>query len=285
MREFQLKDYCRLSLPLAVWDLKTSFRHEPVHRHDCVEMVFIYKGAGACAVDGVHYPMLAGDIYIIPAGATHEYFSDPGLQFYNIMFDRTLFGPDEMAVCERFEALHEQNRKSAGMEPKYTFGPAGMEFLLDLCRRIERESRMKQDFAEHNIKALFMEFLIYFIRNIDDAGGIGALKNQRNLSRVFDYIAGHYTEKITLEQLAAITGNSPDYLGKQFKKLLGVNISDYICRYRIEKARRELETSGDSIGEIAFKSGFYDSSYFIKSFQRFCGVTPAQYRKERQMSE
>lgn len=285
MLEFQLKSYCRSALPLAVWDERGALGHHPVHMHDCIEMVFIYMGAGSCSVDGVHYPVLPGDIYIIPAGATHEYSSDPGLRFYNIMFDRTLFRADEVEIFERFEILHERNRKSAGMEPKYTFNPAGMEFMLDICRRIEREFVLKKEYFEYNARALFMEFLVYFIRHSDNARGVGALQNQRNLSRIFDYIARRYTEKITLQQLAAVTGNSPDYLGKQFKKLLGMNISDYICRYRVERARYELENSNDSIAEVAARSGFYDSSYFIKSFQRFCSVTPAQYRKERQMSE
>lgn len=281
MFEYHLEHYCKTTLPLAVWDEKGTRRHQPVHVHNCIEMVFIYGGAGSCAVDGVHYAMLPGDIYIIPAGATHEYFSDPSLKFYNIMFDRTLFTAGELPLYERFEHLRERRTKQAGLELKYTFSPGSIPFITELCRQIEQELNLRREYFEYNAKALFFQFLIFFIRNIGTAAGVNAADNQHRLSRVFDYISRHYTEKITLPQLAALTGNSPAYLGKQFRRLVGVNISDYICRYRIEKARYELENSDDSVAEIAFRLGFCDASYFVKSFQRFCGATPAQYRGKK----
>lgn len=279
MQTFKLEKYCRSHLPLAIWDEKIISRRQVVHTHDCIEMVFIYGGAGICAINDIHYPMLAGDIYIILPGSTHEYTTDIKLQFINIMFARSLFSADEMIIYERLNELHKLKRKAIGAEPKYTFPLSAIGFITGLLRQMEHELKTHSEYFEYNVKALFMQFLINLLRNIDSAQGISARNNQMNISRIFNYIANHYQEKITLEKLAAITGNSPVYLGKQFKRLAGINVSEYICRYRIEKARNELENSEDSIAEIADRLGFFDTSYFIKSFQRYCGVTPSQYRK------
>ncbi len=281
MEEFQLEKYCKSTLPLAIWDEKCVYRRQKVHTHDCLEMVFVYGGAGTCAINGVHYPMLAGDIYIITPGSTHEYTSDLGFRFINIMFDRAVFADNEAVIYERLYELHKLKRKAANAEPKYTFPPSAIGFITSLLCQIEQELKTQNEYFEYNVKALFMQFLVHLVRNMDSTAGISAQNNQTNLSRVFNYIDNHYQEKITLEKLAALTGNSPAYLGKQFKRLVGINVSEYICRYRIEKARNELVNSEDSIAEIAERLGFFDASYFVKSFQHYCGVTPTQYRKSR----
>lgn len=274
MKQFFLKDCCHSSLPLAVWNTKVVYPHQCVHIHDCVEMQFIRGGAGWCGIQGKHYPMLAGDLYIIPPGDTHEFVCDPGLKFVNIMFDETLFSREEMSIFQTFPVF-----TRSALAHKFTFHPPLQEKLSPLLNGIEEELKFQNRNFRLNAKSLLIQFLILIERHIHESTGISAGGNQQNISRIFDYIENHYTEKITLEKLASLTGNSPAYLGKQFKQLTGIPISEYLGRHRIEKARCELENTTDTIAEIADRLGFFDSSYFIKSFQAFVGLTPAQYRK------
>ena len=54
---------------------------------------------------------------------------------------------------------------------------------------------------------------------------------------------------------------------------------DYLNRQRIEQACYELSTTGDSITDIAYRNGFNDLSYFIRTFKKYKGTTPGKYNK------
>ena len=54
---------------------------------------------------------------------------------------------------------------------------------------------------------------------------------------------------------------------------------DYLNMYRIDSACRMLRVSGCSVTEAGFSCGFNDLSYFVKTFKKYKGVTPKQYRK------
>jgi two-component system response regulator YesN len=60
---------------------------------------------------------------------------------------------------------------------------------------------------------------------------------------------------------------------------IGISLFDYIGRLRVENARALLESSSASIGRVALQTGFYDSSYFSRSFRRYTGMSPFQYRQ------
>ena len=102
-----------------------------------------------------------------------------------------------------------------------------------------------------------------------------------SLQQVFDYIDESYCEKIKLSQLADIAGLSEGYFCARFKQVTSKNFSDYLNQLRIEKAATLLETSNDSIAEIAFATGFEDAAYFSRVFKRYMGKTPSAFRRVR----
>lgn len=278
MQVYNLKENCLSHLPLYVKDTKKLYPVMQLHSHSCIEIIFIYNGAGSCFINDRCYPMLPRDLYVIQPFETHKYQNDSGLRFYNIMFDHTLFSADEMNIYERFAAKY-NSHGFPKIQTKYTFSPSAFEHIMGMLRRIDKELKEQKPYFDSNAKAFFIQFLVYILRNLESSAPITFPSHHLDIGRVFDYIENHYRKRISLKDLAAITGNNPAYLSRQFKSLIGINISEYISRYRIEKARYELENTTMPIAEIAEKTGFYDQSYFIKSFQRFCWLTPAQYRK------
>ena len=74
MKEYKLEALCTSELPLVIQKLRKPYSHRS-HQHNAVELVYIEHGAGWCAVTGIIHPMLTGDLYMIPVGATPDYFS------------------------------------------------------------------------------------------------------------------------------------------------------------------------------------------------------------------
>ncbi|MCZ8517348.1 helix-turn-helix domain-containing protein [Paenibacillus filicis] len=92
-------------------------------------------------------------------------------------------------------------------------------------------------------------------------------------------IANHLYGDITLDRLAERTNLSPNYLSSLFKKEVGLTISEYVQRERIEEAKKLLTLTDYPITDIAAWLNFNDQSYFNKVFKKWEGMTPKAYRQ------
>lgn len=102
--------------------------------------------------------------------------------------------------------------------------------------------------------------------------------------RVRDYLDAHYDQNISLAQLADLVGFSPFYLARVFKSEMGIPPHAYLESIRIRHAQRLL-ASGQPLAEVAYATGFAHQSHFTNRFKRFVGITPAQYAKERKITQ
>lgn len=97
------------------------------------------------------------------------------------------------------------------------------------------------------------------------------------------YIAQHYTEPLTAEQISKSVGLHPNYAMTLFKQVMGVTMVDFLTQHRVSHAQRLLATTDDKIIEVAYSAGFGSSSRFHDAFTRSCGCPPKQYRKEHRL--
>ncbi|MNW09067.1 HTH-type transcriptional activator Btr [compost metagenome] len=72
---------------------------------------------------------------------------------------------------------------------------------------------------------------------------------------------------------------SREYISRKFKQEFKENLSDYLGRIRIEKARLLLLNPNCKISQIAEQVGYQDEKYFSKVFKKWTGQTPGDYRK------
>lgn len=93
------------------------------------------------------------------------------------------------------------------------------------------------------------------------------------------YMEEHYSEKIVLEDLAALVDLNPVYFSVLFKKETDMNISSYLKQIRMEKAKELLRTTNETIAAIGDSVGYRDSRHFSQSFTKYVGVKPALYRR------
>lgn len=92
------------------------------------------------------------------------------------------------------------------------------------------------------------------------------------------YIARHYAEKLTVQQIADHVQLNQYVAMNLFKRTTGVTFVNYIVQYRIAHAQRLLATSDMPITHIALESGFASVSRFNEAFLRSCGCAPRAYR-------
>ena len=101
---------------------------------------------------------------------------------------------------------------------------------------------------------------------------------QSNINRAIIYIDEHYMQKISLDDLSNIAILSKYYFCRLFKECIGYTPHEYLINVRIKKAKQLLLSTNMSIDEIAFKTGFSDSTNFVHLFKSTTGTTPGKYR-------
>ena len=92
------------------------------------------------------------------------------------------------------------------------------------------------------------------------------------------YINENLGERISVSAVANHCGISADYLSQIFKKEMGENLSTYILKQKLEKAKAML-LNGHSSKEICVEVGFTSQAYFVTVFKRFYNMTPSEYIK------
>lgn len=98
------------------------------------------------------------------------------------------------------------------------------------------------------------------------------------------YIHNHYTEKMTVSQIAQAVYTSERDCYRTFREYLNTSPQEYLKSYRLQKACEMLRSSNINVGDIGYSCGLGSSSYFGKVFKEFMGSSPVEYRKSWQKS-
>ena len=95
------------------------------------------------------------------------------------------------------------------------------------------------------------------------------------------YVESHRGEMVTMRDMANLCHLSPSYFSKIFPREVGETFTDYVNRRKVEWAKQKLRDSAESVSSVAFELGYVDTSYFIKVFKKFEGITPLAYRQQK----
>lgn len=105
-------------------------------------------------------------------------------------------------------------------------------------------------------------------------------KKRMELTKLKEYLDEHYTEKISLDELAIHFFINKYYLTKIFKETYGTTINSYIIAKRITRAKQMLRFTDMTLEEIAIAVGMNGGNYFSRMFKKIEGISPREYRKQ-----
>lgn len=112
--------------------------------------------------------------------------------------------------------------------------------------------------------------------DIPHPGGLPAHK----LKLVIDYIETNLAKPMRLDELAGIAQLSTFHFSRAFRAAMNIAPVKYVWKQRIERAKRALRTTRDSLVVVAFDCGFSSQSHFTTAFKEVTGVTPARFRAQ-----
>jgi AraC family transcriptional regulator len=153
-----------------------------------------------------------------------------------------------------------------------TLGPA----MQALCAEVLRGGPSGRRFAEGMLTVIGTQLLRLFGEaHRAPKGGITG----RQRSIVTEHIDTHLTETIAVADLAACVGLSEAHFARAFKQTVGLAPHRFVIERRLERGKRMLADTEDSIALVASACGFADQAHFSRAFSQAFGMSPSALRK------
>ncbi|GIP21005.1 response regulator [Paenibacillus sp. J22TS3] len=98
------------------------------------------------------------------------------------------------------------------------------------------------------------------------------------LQVIQQFIDQHLSENVTSIDIARYLYLNPSYFSRYFKRLTGINFTDYTHQYKMKLAAKMLKSSSQTLENLAAELGYSDRTYFSKVFKKYMGLTPSEYK-------
>jgi two-component system response regulator YesN len=163
-----------------------------------------------------------------------------------------------------------------------------VEFILQIKKVGKRKELDYKKIFSHIFKIRTIEQLKDHLRysvdstidSLESVEGYGPI-----ITRTLKYVDEHYHEELSLKTLSRTLNMNSIYLGQLFLQEMRVTFSDYVNKYRIEKAKQLLLKTMLKVNDIANKVGYIDATYFFRKFKKVVGVSPLEFRQREASQE
>jgi len=162
--------------------------------------------------------------------------------------------------------------------------------VLHICNDSKYSKKIKQilDILSYEINidgfseacnGLLTVLIVFFVRLQSELLAVKAEHDYDDLAqKVRQYLNLHYSENMSLKQIADKFHISRDYLSHLFKNSLNISPINYVINLRIGEAQMLLLNTNWSITEIANRVGYDNASYFNTLFKKVVGISPGEFR-------
>lgn len=237
-----------------------------VSRRDNLESFLFFivtSGKGTLTYHGQTFPLVAGDCVYLDCleEYAHESSRDEPWELSWVHFH----GLQAPMLYRHFLDLG----------GNFLFHPGNLSLFLDTLE-ILFETQKNPENSTELLSHRYLTDLISLC--VDEIGRSESSSITEKIHDIQDYLDLHFAEKISLDSLAQQYFISKFHLSREFKKLTGTTIGNYLTAKRVSHAKKQLRFTSLPLDGIARECGLSDTSYFVKVFKQAEGMTPGEYR-------
>lgn len=236
------------------------------HWHPAPELITVLRGRFSLAVGQQSVALHAGEMLYINAEEVHALSAEEdGSQLVTVQFSPGLF--DELHPAP---LLNWRTHRHAMTLADSTVFPR----LQSLLARIIDNDAPFQRFA-----AIYLLLDALVAAGQPTQRAESTLREDAMIKEGIDYINQHFDQPLTLSDVAEHSGMSYSYFSRLFKRVSRHNFKEYLTLVRLNKARTLLRDTRTPITDISHSCGFQEHKALIAAFNKYCGLTPTEYRK------
>ncbi|MBE9155910.1 AraC family transcriptional regulator [Nodosilinea sp. LEGE 06152] len=245
----------------------TYIRHSFArHTHDTFAVGVIQQGTEVFAYRGATHRAPTGSVVLINPGEPHTgHAADASGWTYRMLYP---------AVSLLQRSIAETVAGAIYFPEPVVHDPSLRGWMLRSHQALEQNvPRLEQD------SRLLWTFAQLVARHADQQPRWRSPgRETRAIAQAREYLEAHYSENVSLDELAAIAHLSPFYFLRVFRQQVGLPPHGYLNQVRLRQAKRLLG-QGRAIATVAHLTGFADQSHLTRQFKRTWGVTPGQYQQ------
>lgn len=271
--------------PRGTYDFPFEFHHidqnhpryvMSYHWHVEYEIIRILAGTLTVTLDEKSFKAVPGDVIFVHSGILHSGIPD-NCVYQCIVFDMNAF-LKQSTICSGYmqKIIHQDIMIFHHFTSKYAE-------ICQITDNIFDSVWKKEPGYELVLIGQFYHFFgvvfghHYYLDSVTKTRR--DYKRILQLKQVLEFMEHNYASPLTLQQLSSSVSMSPKYFCRFFSEMTHQTPMDYLNHQRIEQACYQLSTTDDSITEIAYRNGFNDLSYFIRTFKKYKGITPGKYKR------
>ena len=226
--------------------------------HSNIEILYCVNGSGEVLYNTQLVELHEGDIIVINSNIFHDILRNSTCDFYVLIIDDAFCY--ENAIDPEKIVFEECIR-----DPIATESIEAINAIYD-----NTDNTLKIPELRHAILGL----LIYLCKHHVKSETF-ATANSSKIEKIITYLKSHFTEKLTLDQIAEDNHVSKSYLVHEFKRYTGQTILEYIHTLRCINAQ-SLIRNGMNVSTAAISSGFENLSYFSRTYKKIMTTLPSQ---------
>lgn len=256
-------------------------KNVPIHWHNDLEINLIREGEAVFQVYQKSYRVRTGEGFLLNRNVPHS-CSSPGNE--HVRYSTILVRPDFLygdfgSDVER--KCFQPFLQNSAIPCIYLtgFGENGKEILQKL-NQVEEAFERKRFCYELKIKGLLCEafaMILYGHRQELTKFVSANLQELERLEKMLNYLNMHFTEVISLQDLADQVHLSREVCCRLFKKMTGKTITGYLEEYRVNKSFSLVQSGQYSMIQITEMVGFSNPSRFASAFRKRFGCNPGEY--------
>lgn len=250
--------------------LKSRDRHISRRSHLESYLFFIVlSGSGTVSIQDTHFSLRSGDHVFLDCRQPyfHESSQDDPWELLWVHFNG--------AAMDGYWKYFTGHQKSSIFHPG---NASPFQLLLEELLTLEETRSSNRELLENELLHRLATQLLLWQKEKDTDGHTDSTLSK--LQEIRSYLDEHYTEKLSLDELANRFYISKYHMSREFKKSFGITMGNYLTSLRITKAKEMLRFSDLQIETIARNCGIEDNSYFNKVFQKAEGITAREYRRK-----
>ncbi|MCI1946409.1 MAG: AraC family transcriptional regulator [Clostridium luticellarii] len=256
------------------------------HKHDYLEMMFVYSGSIKQIIEGENIEIKKGEILLMDMNVEHsikEAKEDDiavniliKKEFFNWVFMNQI-ADNDLISSFIVKSLYEKNKFKQFLYFQTSDNKRIWSFVINiLIEYYEKRNGMETAIRSY-IVLIFNELLRHYNEYLP-SNVVYKIDSSISLE-IVNYIQQNY-ENVTLKTLAEHFNYSTDYMGKLIKKIMGDTLTGLQRKIKLDHAKYLLKNSNFSVSDIISKVGYSNLSYFYRQFKEDTGVTPDEYRKK-----
>ncbi len=166
------------------------------------------------------------------------------------------------------------------LDTSYALKPYHPVIVHDKIKQLQQAWTHIHPLQEFQVRSSFMQIVYDILEQLQTDQAQNTTTDL--VTQAIRYIHEHYELPLTIDSLAATLECSPRHLARLFRNSnIGQSPSDYLIRFRIQKASELLIHTELTLQDIAMNVGYQDGYYFSRMFKKYKGLSPIRYRQER----